>query len=300
MGELNITFSGICVGIHNIVPAVPLRVVLPDASALRFGMIQIPMDDGHPHDVEYYLMPHVAMIRDRLTAGRQMPLEGSYIRVLNAREQPYCCESAGEYRLSEFVSGLSYDSNVVLEGNAMAYFDIRGGRVWTEGEGNEPRTLHVCIRTEGKPRIGISPLPGAVAPVELETEIDSEELYITNLDVEAAVEDVSFDFLLNFLVAKGGIPRALNRRTPGLPAEPAALTMTHLGERMRALGLLIETGGTVAGWSNSIEKGDEPGPFRSLIPASGAPRRVRLGDRLASAVIDPMAFDPSCSYGNLP
>ena len=301
MGELNITFSGICVGIHRIVPGVPLRVVLPDALAVRYGKIRIPLDDGHLHDVEYYLMPHVARIRDRMMGGRHMPLNGSYIRLLNARDQPYCIDDAGGYRLSEFDTHVALDSNVVLEGNAQAYFDVLGGRVWTEGEGNDPRTLHVCIRTDGKPRIGITPLPGAVEPLELETEIDTEELYITNLDVEAAVEDTPFDFLLNYLVAKGGIPKELNRRTPGLPAEPAALTMKHLGERLRALGLLIETGGTVEGWTTSIEMGDEPGKPLPLIPPQAvAAERVRFADRLASAVIDPVAFDPSCSYGNLP
>jgi len=304
VGELNITFSGICTQLHNIVPGVPLRTVLPDASAIRFGIIRIPDSLDHFHNVSYYLMPHLAMVRDRVIGGRSHLLTGHYLRVVNARPQPLC-RTAGGFSLTEFHPNARLAPDVVFEGNAAAYFDIFGGRVWSQGTGDEPRVTRVSIKTEGTPRISISPLPGTVMPVELETEVESCELYVTNLDLEPATEDSSFDFLMNYLVTKGGIPKQLSQRTPGMPSEPARLTMAHLGEKLKALGVLIETEGTVKGWRDAIRIGDEPEPQPGSSPV------IRTGNlfnvdwegihhELSTIPIDPVAFNQSCSDSNYP
>jgi hypothetical protein len=297
VGELNITFAGVCTSIYNIVPGVPMRTVLPNALAVRFGAIKIPGADGHLHNVEYYLMPHLPMIRDRLRGGNHLPLTGYYLTVSNAKPQPFC-RTPGGFSLGEFVKDVALDPDVVFEGNAAAYFDVFGGRVWTEGNKEENLITRVCIRTEGTPRISITPLPGTIMPLDAEPSIETDELYVTNLDFEAATEDAPFDFLLNYLVAKGGIPKVLSRRTPGLPPEPKRLTMIHLGERLKALGTLIETEGTVSGWRAAVKRGDEPGPLPK--PASPGQDVGSFTGKLATMTIDPVPFNQSCSPGSLP
>lgn len=235
MAELNITFAGICTSIYDTVPGVPLRVVLPDASAVRFGFVRIPGPDGHLHNVGYYLMPHIALARDRVLGGRCLPLTASYLEILNAKSQKLCVQNAG-FRLAEFKTNVELSPQVVFEGLAMAYFDIFGGRVWTDGKGDEARVLRVSIKTDGTPKIAIKPLPGTILPQDVTKTIETHELHVTNLDIDGGVEDTHFDFLGNYLVTRRGIPRQLDKLTPGMPPEPKALTLAHLGERLKALG----------------------------------------------------------------
>lgn len=299
MGELNITFSGICVSLHSgIVPGVSMRTILPDASALRFGMIRIPGEDNALHDVEYYLMPHLAIVKDLIFGGRQRLLTGQYFRVINAKDQPFCREGGG-FSLDEFKPDVQLEPDIVYEGNALAYFDIYGGRVWTEGNGNEPRVTCVAIKTHGTPKIAISPLPRNLLPWGGETTVETNELFFSNLDIEAAAEDFQFDFLLNFLVAKGGIPHQLSKRTPGMTGEPRPLTLDRVGERMKAFGTLIETAGTFAGWQAAVGRGDEPEP-RHPLPISKPPETESFLGKIAKGGIDPIPFDSSCSTSNFP
>jgi hypothetical protein len=296
VAELNITFSGICTHIHRLVPGVPMRTVLPDATALLFGVVRIPGADGALRNAYYYLMPHVAKIRDSLNnPGWQHLLTGHYLKVINAKQQPFCREPGG-FSLTEFKKDVALSPDVVFEGNAMAYFDIFGGRVWHEGTGNEPRTTRVCIKTEGTPQLLIAPLPGTVLPVEKVVPIETHELYVSNLDLEAATEDSQFDFLMNYLVAKGGIPSQLHQRTPGMNPDPSALTLFRVGERMKALGTLIETQGTVSGWRAAQRRGDEPGSLGIDSPSGGDP----FPGTRAIGSIDPVPFDQSCSDSHFP
>lgn len=309
VAELHITFAGVCIHLHGVVPGVPMRTVLPDATSARVGVIRIPTEGNGAETVKYYSMPHVAIIRDKLTGGRHLHLPGAYLRVINAREQPLVVEPTGEYRLIDYSPRVELDSSVAYRGIAMAYFDIMGGRVWTEGKGDDqPRVTHVVIRTDGRPKLRITPLPGAVLPMDLLTTVETEELHVTNLDFEASTEDTSFDFLLNFLVAQGGIPRELAQRTPGMPPVPKDLVWRRYGQRLKALGTLIETQGTVKGWHESQLRGDEPGaapsgraafgsaPFGSAAPPPADP--LYLSERMMP--IDPVPFSPSCSTTNYP
>lgn len=295
MAELNITFAGTCVNLFDIVPGVPMRTVLPNAMDIRFGAVKIPSDPGL-RDAAYYMMPHIPIARDRVVGGNHRILTGSYLRILNAKNQKLC-RTPGGFSLSQYVKDFALNPLVVYEGYAAAYFDIFGGRVWTEGREGGAKTTRVSIKTEGTPVISVCPLPGTILPLELEGPIETHELHITNLDLEAATEDTHFDFLLNYLVAKGGIPRVLERRTPGMPSEPKELTMLHLGQRLKALGTLIETDGTVAGWHQAVKRGDEPGAPRRIIspPPHGA-----ITDFIARHAIDPVPFNESCSPANLP
>jgi hypothetical protein len=200
------------------------------------------------------------------------------------------------YSLTSFKKDIRLSSEVVFEGLAMAYFDILGGRVWTDGRDDEPRVTRVSVRTEGKPIVSIAPLAGTTMPVN-ET-LETDELYVTNLDFDAPSEDTHFDFLGNYLVAKGGIPLVLDERTPGMPIEPNRLTMAHLGERLKAFGLLVETEGTVSGWRKSVERGQEPGLGS---PVGSDPGWIYgLGGHVAKHAIDPVPLNPSCSPSQYP
>jgi len=304
--ELNITISGICTNVFGVVPGVNMRTVVPDATAIRFGVVRIPESPGKYTNAYYYLMPHVGMMRDQVVGARnRWFLTGYYIRVVNAIDQPFSYSGEG-FQLTEFADHVSISPQVVLEGGALAYLDVVGGRVRTEGiKHDDPLICHICIKTSGTPRISITPLPGTVLPQWGEIVIDSHELHITNLDYEAVTEDANFDFLMNYLVTSNGIPKSLTRLTPGMPAENKKLTLRHLGERLRALGLLMETGGTVEGWRKSIEFGDEPQSLEPLEPPSHGGSAVSIGtaeevmSMLGTTVLDPVPFDPSCSFGDM-
>lgn len=296
MGELNISFQGVCVSLFGVVPGVAMRVVLPDALSIRYGTVRIPMGlDSSPRDVDYYTMPHIAIIRESLVHGHNYQLTGQYLRVVNAIPQPLCREVGG-YSLTQFKEGVQLSANVVFEGNAAAYFDIQGGRVWHEGGLDEPVTTHVSIRTDGTPLVSLSPLPGALSHYERVQPVETETLYVTNLDMQASVEDTQFDFLLNYLVAEWGIPKTLTERTPGMTRQANSVTHAHLGERLKAFGTLIETHGEVKGFHEAQLTGDEPG-FLQLAPPSGQGGDIGT---LATFTIDPVAMDPSCSTSNYP
>ncbi|HEV8435497.1 MAG TPA: hypothetical protein VGR95_18960 [Thermoanaerobaculia bacterium] len=297
MGELNITFQGVCTSIFGMIPGVPMRTVLPDALAVLFGQVVFPTGlNSSPRAVDYYLMPHIAIIRDKLVNGQHYWLRGSYLKVVNAKPQPLCWERGG-YSLTQFKKNVGLSRSVALEGRAAAYFDILGGRVWHEGGSDDPVITRVSIKTDGPPILSITPLPGAIQQFTTEQVVQTSELYVTNLDVQASVEDTQFDFLWNYLVTEGGIPNELLERTPGMTRQANSVTFAHLGERMKALGTLIETSGTVHGWRNAQAGGDEPGPFLKMDAAGGD--GSDLGT-LAKFTIDPVAMDPSCSTSNLP
>lgn len=304
--QLTVTISGVCVNVFDYVPGVPMRTVLPDAMSVRFGSLLMPGDNKDYIDVSYYLMPHVATVRTSLLGGGQSigvgtengQLFGSYISVLNAKPQPFVRVAPEDgYKLGDYASQVHPSPDVVLNGRALAYFDCFGGTVQTLGSGNEPRTAQVTIVTEGTPRVSITSLPGTSTPVD-STPFETNELYISNLDLEPATEDAEFDFLLNYLVTQEGIPRVLTRRVPGLSPQPREFSLERLGERMRSLGLFLQTEGTVAGW----QKSTHPPQLLAAPGSSGSrsARRSALAREMAARVIDPVPFDPSCSYGNLP
>lgn len=291
MGELNITFGGICVNMHRIVPGVPMRTVLPWATDIRFGQIRIPVPEGGSRQVGYYLFPHIATYRTQMLGSTSTPLFGVHMTVANPKPQPFCFDGNG-YFLSDFKKDVEPATDVVFEGNAAAYFDIHGGRVWTEGAEDEMRYTRAVIKTEGTPRVRLTSLPGTFSPVD--DEIETDQLFVTNLDLQSATEDSPFDFLLNYLVMKGGIPHELDKLTPGLYGDIVTITTDRLGERIKALGLLIETQGLVSGWRQAVSKGDEPGapPLRW----KKAPEwDLGIAAKLA---VDPVPLDPSCSTGN--
>ncbi|HEX3071257.1 MAG TPA: hypothetical protein VHX14_22020 [Thermoanaerobaculia bacterium] len=313
MAELNITFAGIITHLDGIVPGVPMRAVVPNALSVRFGEIWIPDPlTLLPHRKEYYLMPHVAYISDARGStprrcGLPQVVDGRYLKIVNAMGERLHFAHKGGFSLSEFVHDLRLDDDVVFGGNAACYFDIFRGCAWTEGEGNMPRTTRVRMETDGAPRLAIEAMPGSGPDVcgdyyEIEIQPNAAgayELFVTNLDYDPATEYRNFDFLMNYLVAKGGIPRVLKKPTPGMPPDPEDLTMRYLGEKLKALGEFIKTdGGTVAGY---LEAGG--GIKLEDVSTNPAPSRARyssLAERLTAGVQAPVPLDESCSDSHVP
>lgn len=298
MAELNITFAGICTHFHDIVPGVPMRAVLPDAMGVHFGEIWIPQPNNLPaHKAEYYLMPHVAYVRDKVKGGTGKILNGRYLKVVNAKGNRLTWDPGG-FSLTEFMRNFGFSQEVVFGGNAAAYFDIFNGTTWTDGKDNEPRTTRVRMETEGTPILSISPLPGSLpdANVDGEYPIDSNELIVTNLDFDPAIEYQSFDFLMNYLVAQGGIPKLLSKPTPGMPEDPQKLTFIKLGEKLKALGELVDTLGTVGGYLASGGLIHPPVVHGRKSRSSAFSSSEKVG----SSVQAPVPFDQSCSDSHYP
>lgn len=291
MGELIVSFSGICVNVFDYVPSVPMRTVLPNAMPVLFGQVLMPGRTEDYQAATYFLMPHFPVVRTSVIGGETIPLMASYITVLNAKPQQLRREGEG-FSLTDYACDVQPSPEVVLKGQAMAYFDCFGGTLQTKGDADEPRTAHIHIETHGTPRVSISSLPGVMNPPAPRI-LEGHELHISNLDVEPAAEDAEFDFLLNYLVTTGGIPRVLTRRVPGLSADPRPFSLERLGARMRALGLYLETRGTVAGWQKSI------GADKHLSSARTATADP-FHEAISSLIQAPVPFDPSCSFGNLP
>lgn len=244
MSSLTITFKGICVHFHGVVPGVPHRVVLPNASAVRFGILRLPPGDGEPgHEAAFYTMPHLAVIGDPDPQGFNLLLNGSHVQVVNAVGADFAWREGSEFALAQYVPQFAFSEEVVFGGNAACYFDVFHGVGFSQGTGNEPRTTVVEMETDGPPRIRITPFQqSSITVPPQEKTIDSGQLVVSNLDVDAAVEDAPFDFLLNYLVARNGIPTDLTKLTPGMPADPTPLTLQELGGKLQDLGETIARG----------------------------------------------------------
>lgn len=242
--ELTITFAGICTHFYNVVPGVPMRTVLPDASAARFGVLRMPANDPSDPDVmiSYLLMPHVPLFND---GSKVTVIAGAGLRILNAvGDRPQRPDSG--FLITDYVHNFAYSENVVLNGSAAGYFDISAAKsVTTAVSPSGTRTTVVVIKTEGTPLLQITPFPGSLMKDELQRPIGSGQLWVTNNDYDPQVADINFDFVLSYLVARGGIPKQLKVRTPGLPPNPTLLTSAGVGTLFQSLGGFILAGGAL-------------------------------------------------------
>lgn len=244
MATLNILFSGICCHFHDVVPGVPMRAVLPNATAVRFGMVNLPPDPIQPlFDpwVDYYLMPHVPFVTDGTTTKM---LAGRHLQVLNPSLDQGFSWVPGGYPLTRFVNDFAFSEDVVLNGNAACYFDVFYGNASTVGSGVAARSTWVQMETDGPPLLKMTPFPGT-PPLGLDETpwpIDGDNLWVSNIDYDGSTEDTPFDFLLNYLVARGGIPKQLDKRTPGL-TNPRDTAMKDIGVKLEQLGAFIANGG---------------------------------------------------------
>jgi hypothetical protein len=264
MGQLTITFSGImthfydCIPFDSIAPKIPMRAVLPDALGINIGFLQRDLTEGvpEPWQIGYYLMPHVPLISDVETVvpgiSNWIPLVGAHLQVANPANAVFTPPPfADGYHLSDYVPGLKISKDVVQNGNAAVYFDLFSGTVSILGNKNVPTdslSTQVVIETDGTPLLNITPFPQS--PLNLgkypflnanqQWPLPGGELYVTNLDFDSGTEDVPIEFLLNYLVAEGGLPKVLAKNTPGMNDVLQPLTLELLGQRLQALGRMIE------------------------------------------------------------
>ncbi|MCU1231994.1 MAG: hypothetical protein JWO97_4878 [Acidobacteria bacterium] len=240
---LTINFLGICGHYRDVVPGLPHRVVLPNASQIHIGLLNV----GLEQEVPYYLLPHYVMLR----AGSiplTVPGIAKYgwvyssvrLQVLNAVDQPLSYDSSYyETRpIEDFVPRFEYSQEVVLGGRAAAYFDVHGGVVSSSrGAGGAGYTT-IAIQTDGKPKLGLTPFDSTTT-VAIEIE---DTLTVGNVDFDSNNEDGPFDFLLHYLAAERGIPRTLSFPTPGMGAKPPRKTPCEIADALRAFAGCMETG----------------------------------------------------------
>ena len=285
MGSLTITFRGICVHFHGIVPGIPHRVVLPNASAVRFGIVRLPPDLLEPaKEVAFYTMPHLAVMGELSPEGLTQLLNGSRVEVANAVGPDFSWTEGPEFAIAQYVPQFAFSEEVVFGGNAACYFDVFKGHGHSEGTGNEPRITVVEIETDGPPRIRITPFQQSNVEVPPREEtINSGQLIVSNLDIDPSVEDGPFDFLLNYLVARNGIPTVLKERTPGMPLNPPALTLHDVGEKLQDLGKALENAQLLETRLQAVS---------NLILSGGRPTRALLR-HVTEMVVDNQACSDS-------
>lgn len=236
--KLKIQFAGICTHFrYGVAAGVPHRVVLPDASKLTLGLLTVA-DLEQQTPAPYYLLPHFAQLQVNCV-NADIPdwvkngdvLAGIRLQVVNAIEQEMTYKPGPGYQctptLTDYVPGYTFSSDVVLSGRAALYFDLYGGEVTpTAGQGGAMQTV-VTLTTEGRPELLVTPLarqdrPGRSYRWCIGNDGDSEvQLNVCNLELDEERQhlrdDQGFDFLLNYLTARGGIPQSISKSTPGLP-----------------------------------------------------------------------------------
>jgi hypothetical protein len=249
--QMQIWFRGVCTHFHhNVLPGVQHRVVLPDATPLRFGLITQPSEGSDPTTNAYVLMPHVPHIS--VAAPFTMDFEipnimtkdgylytKSRFEILNIIEttvtypsnppinppsnppDPFGSFMDTVLPIASFVPHFDYSGEVALGGRASAYFDLSGGMITTYTETEGAVRVVVTITTDGPPQLQVTPfstmaepLPRAVLTLPGDPIPSSTSLLVGN--VGPFCEDGIYDYLLHFLTGTGGIPTSVSKVLPGL------------------------------------------------------------------------------------
>jgi len=231
MGQLTVTFSGVCTHFSKVVPGVAHRVVLPNASNFHFGIVRMPPTGSM---VGYYIQPHYAVLKTTSTLGNPLPsvdnamsngtiFAGASLKIPNATGDlsydPTYFQSVKS--LSDFVPAFTPSQDVVFSGRAACYFDFGNGLVQPSPASGGAMGVAVTVQTNGRPQLTVTPFETGV-PVDissfLEVNDDHAEITVANLEVDPdpAIEDVPFDYMLNYLTSQTGIPPMLTAQTPGM------------------------------------------------------------------------------------
>ena len=130
------------------------------------------------------------------------------------------------FSLMDFVPQYSYSDDVVFGGQAACYFDVQSGTVETaQLDPGLAQNVRIVIQTDGPPQLQVTPFSyrptrakTTTVTLQKDPKIPDEtyELIVANLDSNPYDDDVQFDFLLNYLTARGGIPMTLTSKIPGL------------------------------------------------------------------------------------
>ncbi len=255
--SLTLKFAGICTHFKNVVAGVPHRVVLPDCSEFRTGLLTVAGETPEP--VRYYIVPHfasLAMARPRDT-NLSIPgliadgylQQGIRIQVINAVDEEMSYR--GHTRsVTEFMPNYNFASDVVLDGRAACYVDLHGGTLTTYRHCEGAIWVSAQLETDGPPELLVTPLrpngPARSHRLRLCAEDAPREvvLQVRNLEEDSerpAANDLEvYDYLLHFLTARGGIPTAIDRPTPGMPPQLRSATAEEIGRALTMLGSVLE------------------------------------------------------------
>lgn len=258
--SLTIEFAGICTHFMNgVVAGVPHRVVLPDATRFTTGYVSVA--DTDPSRVLYYVTPHFAHLAvpwDETNLNIPGLIDSGWIesgvrlQIVNAcdTEMNYDGVDFGAFRsVTEFLPDYSYSSDVVLNGRAACYLDVYGGKLVTRPPlvVGSPIQVVLEVETEGPPQLLITPLapaPGSEPPKSHLRHLHGDTLGVRNLEPLATLGDEeqegSFDYLLHYLTARGGIPQSIVAKTPGMPTGPLqSVAPEKIGQSLEKLGSLL-------------------------------------------------------------
>jgi hypothetical protein len=230
MGQVKVIFHGVCTHFIGVVPGIPQRVVLPDASAFRIGLLRVP-DHG---EGSYALMPHFPILRladpavqDQISIpaviDRGNILDSVHLQIANAvgpTPQPDLV-ALGVPSLRTFVHDYVYSEDVITGGRAGVYFDIHHAAAETVTEfDNGGLEVVVTIETAGPPILRATPFFGGtphdfplLAPND---PAESVNLWVANQGMDCDSEENNFDFVLHFLTGRSGIPQNFTRMPFGL------------------------------------------------------------------------------------
>jgi hypothetical protein len=261
--QMQIWFRGVCTHFHHsVLPGIPHRVVLPDATPMRFGLITQPSVDSPPTTTNsYVLMPHAPNISVAAPWTMNFEIPGiinsdgylytsSRLEILNIIEttvtypsdppDPFGSFMDTVLEIASFVPHYDYSGEVVLGGRASAYFDLFGGNITTFTESEGAVRVIATVTTDGPPVLQITPfstmgepLPRAVLTLPGDPIPSSTSLLIGNVGPFCA--DGQYDYLLHFLTGLGGIPTSVLKTLPGIteakdcipPAEAVQLLVDH-------------------------------------------------------------------------
>jgi hypothetical protein len=248
--KLTIEFQGICAHFRGLVPGVPHRVVVPDASATRLGLVDV---QGMTAPILYALMPHVAGIvvakpDTEIELGPEWRLKeqskfnipdlmvlgavigGLRVQIANASQTALEYDKGYDEvpSIREFVPYRNFSTDVVLSGRASLYFDFFAGTVRAEAVGHprDPaRRTVVTVDTDGPPVLLITPFftaeelsvsdPRRAESYRVTLDTETHKLIVGNFDLPHAAAP-GFDYLWHFTVMQGGIPRKLANFPPGM------------------------------------------------------------------------------------
>jgi hypothetical protein len=221
--QIRIVFQGVCTHFtDNTVPDVPHRVVLTDASAMRFGIVNV----AGGNNASYFLMPHFAILRstdasiqDALSLTNVIHhgnvIDGVSLRIENAIGPLTYDEQFFTFvpQITNFVQQYTPSADVIEGRNATAYFDLFSGSVTKEALADQAIAVVVNVETDGPPILLATPFDESIAPQQIPL---GNDLLVANQGMDCHTTENHLDFLLHYLTARAGIPRKLTQPTPGM------------------------------------------------------------------------------------
>jgi hypothetical protein len=252
MGQITITFSGICshfrldpVKVTDL--PVAHRVVLPRAAHFRLGVLRaqkaFPL---RSYFTQYYLQPHFGflsvdgcppekMTYDPITNKGLINL-GCAITVDKVTDPPVTNSTYSKCyqnipRLGDYVTDYAYSKEVVLGGRAVCYFDVSAAAlIGTNQDANgcpaNDGSLYqviMTINTDGPPRLTLTPFDTTVQAQVLDfgqimpgAESISMTVFNAEIPQTDGTEDTPYDFLLHYETSTIGLESQLIKAIPGL------------------------------------------------------------------------------------